>query len=151
MVGSAPSLPDWPEQQKSVDTYRKENMDVFSNKQERATKRHATIKRPIQTNAIKDNVNSSPDLDNMSLPSGNVPKTVRLASNESNQALTNSIRPVEKETKSSREASSKDQSIINMDEVYLRWSTFDEPDGMDATALYNEHGEALERYKGEDE
>ncbi len=151
VVGSAPSLPDWPEQQKSVDTYRKENMDVFSSKQERATKRHATIKRPMQTNAIKDNVNSSPDLDNMSLPSGNVPKTVRLASNESSQALTNSIRPVEKETKSSREASSKDQSIINMDEVYLRWSTFDEPDGMDATALYNEHGEALERYKGEDE
>ena len=35
-----------------------------------------------------------------------------------------------------------------MDEVYRRWSTFDEPDGMDATALYDEHGEALERYKG---
>tara|TARA_B100001113_G_scaffold14008_1_gene10743 strand:- start:86 stop:466 length:381 start_codon:yes stop_codon:yes gene_type:complete len=126
-------------------------MDVFSSKQERATKRHSSIKRPMQTNAIKDNVNSSPDLDNVALPAGKVPKTVRLALTESNQALTNSIRPVEKDTKSSREASSKDQSVINMDEVYLRWSTFDEPDGMDATALYNEYGEALERYKGEDE
>ena len=151
VVGSAPSLPDWPEPQRSVHSYRKENMDVFSSKQERATKRHSSIKRPMQTNAIKDNVNSSPDLDNVALPAGKVPKTVRLALTESNQALTNSIRPVEKDTKSSREASSKDQSVINMDEVYLRWSTFDEPDGMDATALYNEYGEALERYKGEDE
>ncbi len=151
VVGSAPTLPDWPEPQKAVHSYRKENMDVFSSRQERATKRHSTIKRPMQTNAIKDNVNSSPDLDNIALPTGKVPKTVRLASNESNQALPNSIRPVEKDTKSSREASSKDQSVINMDEVYQRWSTFDEPDGMDATALYNEHGEALRRYKGEDE
>ena len=40
---------------------------------------------------------------------------------------------------------------MDMDEVYRRWSTFEEPDGMDATALYDEYGEALERYKGGDE
>ena len=38
-----------------------------------------------------------------------------------------------------------------MDEVYRRWSTCDEPDGMDAPALYDAHGEALERYKGGEE
>ena len=30
-------------------------------------------------------------------------------------------------------------------EKYVEWSTFDEPDGMDAMALYNERGEALKR------
>ena len=63
--------------------------------------------------------------------------------------LTNSIRPVE-EGKPSREASSKSQSKVDVEKAYVEWSTFDEPDGMDATALYNERGEALKRYSGEE-
>lgn len=151
VAGSAPPLPDWPEKTKPVKAYRKENMDVFSEKQERALERHANIKRPMGTNAIKDNVSSSPNLEDLSLPTSKVSKTVRLPSNESAEPLSNSLRPVESETKPSRETSSKEQVSLNMDEVYRRWSTFDEPDGMDATALYDEYGEALERYKGGDE
>jgi hypothetical protein len=151
VAGSAPSLPDWPEKPKPVKAYRKENMDVFSEKQERALERHASIKRPMHTNAIKDSVSSSPNLEGLTLPPSEVSKTVRLPSGESTEPLSNSIRPVEPETKPSRETSSKDQATMNMEEVYRRWSTFEEPDGMDATALYNEHGEALERYKGGDE
>jgi hypothetical protein len=126
-------------------------MDVFSQKQERALERHASIKRPMHTNAIKDSVSSSPDLERLTLPPAELSKTVRLPSAESTEPLSNSIRPVEAEAKPSRETSSKDQAAVNMEEVYRRWSTFEEPDGMDATALYNEHGEALERYKGGDE
>ena len=38
-----------------------------------------------------------------------------------------------------------------MEEVYLRWSTFEEQEGLDATALYSEYGEALKRYEGDGE
>jgi hypothetical protein len=38
-----------------------------------------------------------------------------------------------------------------MDDVYRRWSTFEDHDGMDSTALYDEYGEALERYEGGDQ
>ena len=151
VAGSAPPLPDWPEKPKPVRAYRKENMDVFSEKQERALERHASMKRPMQTNAIKDSVSSSPDLESLALPPSEVSKTVRLPSDESTKPLSNSLRLVETEAKPSREISSKDQATMDMDEVYRRWSTFEEPDGMDATALYDEYGEALERYKGGDE
>ena len=151
VAGSAPPLPDWPEKPKPVKAYRKENMDVFSEKQERALERHASIKRPMQTNAIKDSVSSSPDLESLALPPSEVSKTVRLPSGESTKPLSNSLRRVETEAKPSRELSSKDQAKVDMDEVYRRWSTFEEPDGMDSTALYDEYGEALERYKGGDE
>ncbi|MEE2974036.1 MAG: hypothetical protein VX831_02205, partial [Candidatus Thermoplasmatota archaeon] len=77
--------------------------------------------------------------------------TLNLPAAESSEPLSNSLRPVEAIEKPSREPSTKPQSSVNMDEVYRRWSTFDEPDGMDATALYDEHGEALERYKGGEE
>ena len=93
----------------------------------------------MQTNAIKDSVSSSPDLERLTLPPAELSKTVRLPSAESTEPLSNSIRPVEAEAKPSRETSSKDQAAVNMEEVYRRWSTFEEPDGMDATALYNEH------------
>lgn len=151
VAGSAPPLPDWPEKPNPVKAYRKENMDVFSEKQERALERHASIKRPMQTNAIKDSVSSSPDLESLALPPSEVSKTVRLPSGESTKPLSNSLRQVETEAKPSREISSKDQAKMDMDEVYRRWSTFEEPEGMDATALYDEYGEALERYKGEGE
>ena len=40
------------------------------------------------------------------------------------------------------------QHATDIDEMYEKWTTFEEVDGLDATALYNEKGEALERYKG---
>ena len=91
-------------------------------------------------------MSSSPDLESLALPPSEVSKTVRLPSGESTKPLSNSLRRVETEAKPSRELSSKDQAKVDMDEVYRRWSTFEEPDGMDATALYDEYGEALERY-----
>ena len=49
-----------------------------------------------------------------------------------------------------QEGGMKEQAVLNIDETYERWSTFEEPDGMDATALYNEHGEALSRYSSDE-
>ena len=151
VVQRAPHLPDWPVRPINVQSYRKENLDVFADKQTRAEQRQAAIQRPLQTTALKDQVSSSPDLDNLELPAEHVPTTLNLPAAEGSEPLSNSLRPVEAVEKPSREASSKAQSSVNVDEVYRRWSTFDEPDGMDATALYNEHGEALERYKGGEE
>ena len=94
---------------------------------------------------------SSPDLDALELPGEHVPTTLNLPAAESSEPLSNSLRPVEAIEKPAREASSKSQSRVDMDEVYRRWSTFEEPDAMDATALYNEHGEAMKRYTGGEE
>ncbi|MFZ8906271.1 MAG: hypothetical protein ACO2Y2_02815 [Poseidonia sp.] len=151
VVKRAPHLPDWPARPTSARSYRKENLDVFSEKQSRATNRQAPIQRPLQTSALKDSVSSSPDLDRLELPGEHVPTTLILPAKESSEPLSNSLRPVEVVEKPSREASSKAQSSVDMDEVYRQWSSFDEPDGLDATALYNEHGEALKRYKGGEE
>ncbi len=74
---------------------------------------------------------------------------MELPSSTERKPLTNSLRPVTDGAKDSREASSKEQALVDIDEAYERWSTFEEPDGMDATALYNEHGEALNRYSGD--
>ena len=148
VVRRAPHLPDWPARPSNAQSYRKENLDVFAEKQTRAEQRQAPIQRPLQTTALKDQVLSSPDLANLEFPAEHVPTTLNLPAAEGSEPLSSSLRPVETAEKPSREASSKPQSSMNMDDVYRRWSTFDEPDGMDATALYNEHGEALERYKG---
>ena len=151
VVKRAPQLPDWPSRPTSAQSYRKENLDVFSEKQSRATQRQAPIQRPHQATVLKDNVLSSPDLDALELPGEHVPTTLNLPAAESSEPLSNSLRPVEAIEKPAREASSKSQSRVDMDEVYRRWSTFEEPDAMDATALYNEHGEAMKRYTGGEE
>ncbi|MGB0377571.1 MAG: hypothetical protein ACPGGE_02030, partial [Poseidonia sp.] len=148
VVRRAPHLPDWPARPSNAQSYRKENLDVFTEKQTHAAQKQAPIQRPLQATALKDQISSAPDLANLELPGERVPTTLNLPAAESSEPLSNSLRPVEVVERSARETSSKEQSSVNMDEVYRRWSTFDEPDSLDATALYNEHGEALERYKG---
>ncbi len=150
VVSSAPALPDWPVKAQTKQSFRKENMDVFADKQSHALERQEKVAYPVQAKALKDNVVGSPDLSDATLPSPEINKTVKLPSEADVTPLTNSIRPVEKGKKPSREASSKSQSKVDVEKAYVEWSTFDEPDGMDATALYNEHGEALKRYSGEE-
>ena len=149
-MSSAPALPDWPEKAQTKQSFRKENMDVFANKQSHALERQEKMAYPVQAKALKDNVVGSPDLSNASLPTPEINKTVKLPSIADETPLPNSLRPVEEVEKPSREASSKPQSKVDVEKAYVEWSTFDEPDGMDATALYNESGEALKRYSGEE-
>ena len=150
VVNSASTLPDWPTKAQAKDAFRKENMDVFTDKQSSALERQKKLAVPAHTKALKDNVVSSPDLSEATLPMPAMNKTVKLPSEAAEAPLTNSLRPVNKETKPSREASSKTQTKVDVEKAYVEWSTFDEPDGMDATALYNERGEALKRYDGEE-
>ena len=150
VVNSASTLPDWPTKAQAKDAFRKENMDVFADKQSSALERQKKLAVPAHTKALKDNVVSSPDLSEATLPMPTMNKTVKLPSEADEAPLTNSLRPVNKETKPSREASSKTQTKVDVEKAYVEWSTFDEPDGMDATALYNERGEALKRYDGEE-
>lgn len=151
VVERAPPLPDWPRKTSVPQAYRKENLDVFSDKQTRAVQRQTPIPNHPLTSALKDNVVSSPDLESVDFPTDRVAKTVILPSSEESRPLTNSLRPVEADSKPSREASTKSQANLNMDDVYRRWSTFEDHDGMDSTALYDEYGEALERYEGGDQ
>ena len=125
-------------------------MDVFSQKQVKALERQEKMATPLSTKALKDNVSASPDIERAQIPLPAIPKTVELPSSADGEPLTNSLRPVVAASKDSREAASKEQAVLNIDEAYERWSTFEEPDGMDATALYNEHGEALSRYSGDE-
>ena len=124
---------------------------MFTNKQSRAAQRQSSIQRPLETTALKDNVLSSPDLDELELPAGRVPQTLNLPAEDASEPLSNSLRPLDVTKNPSREASTKAQSTVNMEEVYLRWSTFEEQDGLDATALLSEYGEALKRYEGDGE
>ena len=124
-------------------------MDVFVHKQATAVERQSVIQTPVQTKALSDSAASSPNLDNIALPKPTVPQTVNLPSTSTDAPLTSSLRPVLSTSKPAREASTKDQRSLDMEDIYERWSTFDEPEDMDSTALYNEHGEALERYKGD--
>ena len=146
---SAPELPNWPTPSTTKQSYRKENMDVFVQKQAIAEERHSVVQRPVQTKALKDSAASSPDLDTIALPEPIVPQTVNLPSTSTDEPLTSSLRPVTSTSKPAREASAKDQRSLDMEDIYERWTTFDDPEDMDSTALYNEHGEALERYKGD--
>ena len=150
VVKSASSLPDWPVKPRAKHAFRKENMDGFAKKQEAAVERHQKVAYPVEAKALKDSVAGSPDLSEATLPVPKVKKTVKLPSRGDSAPLTSSLRPVETAEKPSREAAAKSQAEVDVEKAYLEWSTFDEPDGADATALYNERGEALKRYGGEE-
>lgn len=150
VVNSASPLPDWPVKPATKRAFRKENMDVFSLKQSMALERQESVPYPAHAKALKDNVASSPDLSEATLPTPGINKTVKLPSDADEALLGNSLRPVEEGTKPSRETATKSQAKVDVEKAYVEWSTFDEPDGMDATALYNERGEALKRYSGEE-
>ena len=78
------------------------------------------------------------------------PKTVVLpAGDASVEPLSDTSLPIPELPKGkAREAAQRTQSKATIEELYERWTTFDEDENMDSTALYNEKGEALERYKG---
>ena len=150
VIKSASTLPDWPEDKRRRTSYRKENMDGFSQRQEQALERQQTVAVPLQTKSLRDNVAGSPRLDATTLPSVQVPQTVQLPSKGEQTPLSNSLREVESDSpKPAREEASLPQHDDDIEAMYQRWSTFEEQDGLDSTALYSEKGEALKRYKGE--
>jgi hypothetical protein len=111
--------------------------------------RQERIKTPHHARSLRDNLASSPEVNPEALPLPKVPKTVQLPSNSTTKPLTNSLRPLEtKDDQPARESSTLEQHVLDMDALYQRWSTFEEQDGQDSTALYNEKGEVLKRYKG---
>jgi hypothetical protein len=52
--------------------------------------------------------------------------------------------------KAARESSVKEQKESNIDEMYERWNQWEDEDYASSTALYNEKGELLKKFK-EDE
>ena len=150
VTDSAPDLPDWPTKSKAKQAYRRENMEVFAQKQTLAQQRQSVISAPVQTKALKDSAARSPNLEGAALPEPTVPQTVNLPSTSTDEPLTNSLRPVAPTSKPAREAAQKTQRNVDMEDIYERWSTFEDSEGMDSTALYDELGEALQRYKGDE-
>lgn len=149
LATAPPRLPDWPSPRRPHDAYRKENIEAHEHRQAAAMQRQERIKTPRHARALRDNLASSPEVNPEALPSPKVSKTVQLPSTGSTEPLTSSLRPVEsKAEQPARESSSLEQHVLDMDAVYQRWSTFEEQDGQDSTALYNEKGEVLKRYKG---
>ena len=150
VIKSASPLPDWPQKKRHQTAYRKENMDGFTQRQEEALERQQAVSVPLHTKSLRDNVVASPNLDAKALPSVQMPQTVQLPSKGEHAPLSNSLRTVEADTgKPARESASLPQNDENIEAKYERWSTFEEQDGLDSTALYGEKGEMLKRYKGE--
>ena len=79
-----------------------------------------------------------------------MPQTVNLPSTSTDEPLTNSLRPVSSTSKPAREVAQKAQRNVDMEDIYDRWSTFDDLEDMDSTALYDEFGGALHQYKGDE-
>ena len=147
---SGAALPDWPASPRSSPEFRQENMDGFTQRQDRAITNQNRTSSPLQRKALDANAVASSKVDTGQLPPVLNPKTVALpAGDDSVEPLSNSAVPIpELPNEKAREAAQCSQSKPTMEEIYQRWTTFDEEGSMDSTALYNEKGEALERYKG---
>ncbi|MGB1865581.1 MAG: hypothetical protein ACPH8S_02890 [Poseidonia sp.] len=147
---SGAALPDWPASRRSSPEFRRENMDGFTQRQERATDRQSRKSSPLQRSSLEANAVASTKIDTGQLPPVVNPKKVPLiAGNESVEPLSSTAIAIpELPNDKAREAAQCAQSKPTMEEIYKRWTTFDEEEGLESTALYNEKGEALERYKG---
>jgi hypothetical protein len=130
LASSPPNLPEWPSSRRPHDAYRKENMALHEQRQTEA-------------------VASSPEVNTHALPPPNVPQTVQLPSSGSTVPLPSGLHPVNDDASlPARESTRLDQHTVDIEAIYRKWTTFEEQDGLDATALYNEKGEVLKRYKG---
>ncbi len=147
---SGTDLPDWPTNRRSSGEFRQENMDGFTQRQDRATRRQNRKTTPLRRKALEANASASAAVDTGQLPPVVSPKTVVLpAGDASVEPLSDTSLPIPELPKGkAREAAQRTQSKATIEELYERWTTFDEDENMDSTALYNEKGEALERYKG---
>ena len=149
LASSPPNLPEWPSSRRPHDAYRKENMALHEQRQTEALERQQGMKPSSQARALRDNVASSPEVNTHALPPPNVPQTVQLPSSGSTVPLPSGLHPVNDDASlPARESTRLDQHTVDIEAIYRKWTTFEEQDGLDATALYNEKGEVLKRYKG---
>jgi hypothetical protein len=144
-------LPDWPEKKSTKDRFIKENLDVFQARQDRASLRHQDINVPTQTRTLGDTLHPNPSLDSAQLPEMNTPQTVPLQANSDSDTLPRGMHnPSSEQPKAARESSAKEQKESTIDEIYERWNQWENEDYVSSTALYNEKGELLKKFK-EDE
>lgn len=144
-------LPDWPEKKSTKDRFIKENLDVFQARQDRASLRHQDINVPTQTRTLGDTLHPNPSLDSAQLPEMNTPQTVPLRANSDSDTLPRGMHnPSSEQPKAARESSAKEQKESTIDEIYERWNQWENEDYVSSTALYNEKGELLKKFK-EDE
>lgn len=151
LANSTRELPEWPTRRRQKVGFSMKNIDRLDQRQTEALRRQSTMVTPLPTKTLKDNVRSSPDLSEASLPDMTPPSTVELpAHSAKTPPLSNSIREIEDgRDVASREYAATPQQRVDIDDAYERWSTFEEQNGMDSTALYNEKGEPLDRYAGD--
>lgn len=149
LARSSASLPAWPEQLRSRDAFRRENMDVFSKRQSEASERQGSRPLPRQLQGLSDVVAASPDVDPKAFGTVSRFQTVSLPSSNLSEPLSNSLVPVDRDAlKPARESASLEQKTLDMDAVYAAWAAYKDED-MESSALYDENGEALKRYKGD--
>jgi hypothetical protein len=144
-------LPNWPEKKSTKDRFIKENLDVFQARQDRASLRHQDINVPTRTRTLGDTLHPNPSLDSAQLPEMNTPQTVPLRANSDSPTLPRGmVHSSPEQPKAARESSVKKQKESNIDEMYERWNQWEDEDYASSTALYNEKGELLKKFK-EDE
>ena len=145
------NLPDWPQKKSVKDRFIKENLDVFQARQDRASLRHQEINVPTQTRTLGDTLHPNPTLDSAQLPEVPTPQTVPLRASTDSSTLPRGFgHPSQEPPKPARESSSKEQKESTIDEIFERWNQWEDEDYTSSTALYNEKGELLKKFK-EDE
>jgi len=145
-------LPDWPEERHSSDSFVKEDLDAFEERQLRASQQHEQDHMAMQSNSLRDSVQASTSVPSAKLPDMVTPQTFRNKARTGTSPLPSGITVPEKgKPKSVRELSSKGQKESNIDEMYERWNKWEDEDYASSTALYNEKGEILKKFKEEDE
>jgi len=143
------TLPDWPQHATAANSFRKENMDRFEQRQSEAMQRQSAPPSTTPNPGLPDIVLASARVHpEANLPAPKANSTLTLPSMSSQTPLAGGHPPAPPKDQPSRESSTKEQRSPNMEALYNDWSATDERDGVDSTALYNERGEPLKRYKG---
>ena len=145
------ALPDWPKQRQSSDRFVKADLDEIEARQLRASNHVEQTARSIPSNSLRDSVQAKTSVPSATLPEMVSQQTFPNKSITDTPPLPRSIAvPQNIQKKGARELSAKEQKESTIDEMYERWNNWEDEEYATSTALYNEKGEVLKKFKGED-
>ena len=144
-------LPDWPEQRISNERFLKEDLDAIEARQSRAAQKVEQSVGSMPSNSLRDSVQAKTSVPSATLPEMASVQTFPNKSTTDTPPLPRSLPvPNNEKQKAARELSAKEQKESSIDEMYERWNKWEDEEYATSTALYNEKGEVLKKFKGED-
>ena len=105
----------------------------------------------MPSNSLRDSVQAKTSVPSATLPEMASVQTFRNKSTTDTPPLPRAWPvPNNEKQKAARELSAKEQKESSLDEMYERWNKWEDEEYATSTALYNEKGEVLKKFKGED-